>query len=368
LSALKISFQSLVQGRQHNNLNAIRLGLAVLVILTHCFPLALGHEGDPLFWLSRQQTTFGGLAVDLFFFISGFLITASWLNCKSMNDYLRRRILRIVPGYGVALVFSFLVALAFAQHPLADLPARLGKFRDIFTLGYESTKGDWIFPGNPLPFVTNGSLWTISREFICYLLIAAIGLFGLFKYRLLILGAWALFFVYYALSMLKGIDINFSDRRFFTFFLAGTVVWLWREKIPVKHTLALLALIVGLISTQFPPLFVLLTPITACYLVLWVGFAFRIQSMAWCDKTDLSYGVYLFAFPVQQMLIALGVKSPWLVFVLATPVIMGIAFLSWKVVEKPCLDLKARDFSDHDPGLAARLQPPPATATSKVNW
>lgn len=357
-----------MQGRQHNNLNAVRLVLAVLVILDHCFPLTLGKEGDPLFVLSRHQTSFGGLAVDLFFFISGFLITASWLNCKSMNDYLRRRVLRIVPGYVVALIFSFLVAAAFALHPLADLPARLGKFRDIFALGYESTTGNWIFPGNPLPFEANGSLWTISREFFCYLLIAAIGLFGFFKHRIFILGAFALFFAYYGLSLLKGVDIIYSDRRFFTFFLAGAVVWLWREKIPVSHTLAVLALGIALISTRFPPLFIMLTPLTACYLVLWVGFAFRIKSMAWCDQTDLSYGVYLFAFPVQQMLAALGMKNPWLMFAVATPVIMGVAFCSWNLVEKPCLKLKAKDFSDHDPSPATRSQSPPATATSKVNW
>lgn len=351
-----------MQGRQNNNLNAIRLGLAVLVILDHCFPLALGKEGDPLFVWSRRQTSFGGLAVDLFFFISGFLITASWLNCKSMNDYLRRRVLRIVPGYVVALIFSFLVASAFALHPFADLPARLGKFSDIVSLGYASTAGNWIFPGNPFPFEANGSLWTIRREFFCYLLVAAIGLFGFLKHRMFILGAFGLVFAYYGLSLLKGVDINYSDRRFFTFFLAGTSVWLWRDKIPVNHTLALLAAAIGLISTQYPPWFIMLTPLTACYLVLWVGFAFRIRSMAWCDKTDLSYGVYLFAFPVQQALAALGLTSPWLMFAVATPVIMGVAFFSWNLVEHPCLKLKSKDFSDSDPGRARRLEPLPTAA------
>jgi peptidoglycan/LPS O-acetylase OafA/YrhL len=94
-------------------------------------------------------------------------------------------------------------------------------------------------------------------------------------------------------------------------------------------------------------------PVTMCYLVLWIGFGFRINRMTWCNQTDLSYGVYLFAFPVQQMLAALGIDNPWIMFTVATPLVMGIAFLSWNLVEKPCLKLKSRKFSDCDPGLVA---------------
>ena len=77
--------------------------------------------------------------------------------------------------------------------------------------------------------------------------------------------------------------------------------------------------------------------------------------MAWCDKTDLSYGVYLFAFPIQQQCLAYcGVVDPGLMFVLATLMIMGIAFLSWNLGGKAsrCLKLKSRDSSDYDPVLA----------------
>jgi peptidoglycan/LPS O-acetylase OafA/YrhL len=363
------TIQNLVKGRQSNNLNAVRLLLAILVIVDHCFPLTLGKDGDPLFVLSHRQATFGNLAVDLFFFISGFLITASWLNCKSMNDYLRRRVLRIVPGYVVALVFSFLVASAFALHPFADLPSRLGKFKEIVFLGFSSSAGSWVFPRNPYPFCANGSLWTIKREFVCYLVIAAVGLFGFIKHRILLLGAFALCFACYCLSILKGVDTAFSHERFFTFFLGGANVWLWRDKIPVNHILAILALFLALITAWFPPLFIMLTPFTACYLVLWLGFAFRIRSMGWCDKTDLSYGVYLYAFPLQQVLAALGMVNPWLMFAIATPLTMAIAFLSWTFVEHPSLRLKSKDFSDYDPGMAAPAQSTAfGNAAARANW
>src|SRR5947207_2346913 len=97
---------------RHNNLNAIRLLLALLVVFSHCFALTGQSGSEPLTRWTRGQQTFGSLSVDLFFFISGFLVTASWLRSNSMDDYLRRRVLRIFPGYILGLVFSFVIACA----------------------------------------------------------------------------------------------------------------------------------------------------------------------------------------------------------------------------------------------------------------
>ena len=363
------TLQALVQGRPGNNLNALRLLLAALVILAHSFPLATGQEGDPLYVLSHGQATFGGLAVNLFFFISGLLITASWLNSRSMNDYLRRRVLRIVPGYLCALGFSFVIASLFALHHFADLPARLARFGDVVLLGYHGVSGDWIFPNNVYPHQGNGSLWTIGREFFCYLVIAGVGLFGLFKHRGLLLAVFLLFFAYYSLTLLKGGDIEYSDRRFLTFFLAGACAWLWRDKLPIHAGLAVVALVIAVGAARFTPLFLVVQPVAACYLVLWAGFAFRVPAFAWCDRTDLSYGTYLYAFPVQQALSALGVGNPWVLFLIATPVVLGVAWFSWVMVEKPCLKLKSKDFTDRDPGLAAHTKlATPVAAEAKSSW
>lgn len=369
------NLQSLVRSRQNNNLNAIRLFLAVLVILDHSFPLTIGQQDDPLSLLNHQQTSCGILAVEIFFFISGFLITASWLNSKSMNDYMRRRILRIFPGFIVALIFSFLIASAFAPHPFADLPPRLGEFKDAFYLGYTSCTGGWVFPKNPFPFTANGSLWTINREFICYLLVAAIGLFGFFKYRFLIFTIFLMTFGCCGLILLlKGeaaiqFDRGFFTLLFFTLFLSGTCIWLWRDKIPIHSVLAITALIIILITSQFPPWFLIFAPFAASYLVLWIGFAFPVKILAWCDKTDLSYGVYLFAFPIQQALVAAGLTNPWVLFTIATPISMAVAFVSWTFVEKPFLKMKYRDFSDHDPCHGIPSKPAvPIADNARISW
>ena len=103
--------------REHfNNFNALRLGLAVLVIVSHAFPLFLrgGMDREPLGRITTYgQDTFGGVAVNLFFLISGMLITASWLRSKSMQNFLFKRILRIYPGFLVATTVSILIALVF---------------------------------------------------------------------------------------------------------------------------------------------------------------------------------------------------------------------------------------------------------------
>ena len=345
------TLQSLILGRA-NNLNAIRLLLAVLVILAHSFPLATGKEGDPLFILTRGQTTSGGLAVNLFFFISGLLVTMSWLKCDSMNEYLRHRVLRIVPGYLCALGFSFIVALIFAAHPFANLFTRVLNFEDVIYLGYQGVVGDWIFPNNPFPHYANGSLWTISQEFKCYLLIAFIGLFGWFKFRKLALMIFVVYFLSrFGLDVFRGVDIEHSDHRFFTFFLAGMCAWLWRDKIIIHSGIAAIALVATAVSIRFAPAFTMLMPIALCYLVLWGAYAYRLKAVAWCERTDLSYGTYLFAFPVQQILVAVGVTNPWALFGLATPLVLGLAFISWFAVEQPCLKLKRNNFSDQDPAL-----------------
>ena len=360
------SLQSFVSSRAGNNLNAIRLFLALLVVFDHSFPLATA-QNDPLLVVSRQLS-FGELAVHLFFFISGFLITASWFNSRSMNDYLRRRVLRIFPGYTVALFFSFLVAVAFAVPPFDNFAARLKNLTDIFYLGFSSCTGEWVFPNNPYPHTANGSLWTIHFEFTCYLVIAAIGLFGFLRKRVAILILFLALFGYCAHTLLsRGSDLMhvnraFTDMSFLMIFLAGACAWLWRDRIFLHSTLALLAvfLLIGLI--QFPPWFTLLVPVAAGYVILWIGYVRPLKRLAWCNKTDLSYGTYLYAFPIQQMLALAGLRNPWLLFAIATPLTLAIALGSWTFVEKPCLRMKSKNFSDYDPGAAAFPAPAPLPA------
>src|SRR4051794_11831245 len=89
-----------------NNFDFFRLAMATLVIYSHTFPLLYGsNQGiEPLARVTGGQLTFGALAVDVFFIISGFLITMSWQHSRGTFDFLKRRLRRIAPAYLCAML------------------------------------------------------------------------------------------------------------------------------------------------------------------------------------------------------------------------------------------------------------------------
>jgi peptidoglycan/LPS O-acetylase OafA/YrhL len=332
--------------KKHNNLNAIRLLLALLVLYAHCYPLAVPNTGSVA----------GALAVDLFFFLSGLLITGSWLRSKSMNDYLRKRVLRIYPGYIVALAFATIaMTLANPSGLLRRVLSWEGlkmAVQDAALLTQTSTSGPQVFPNNPFPGYADGSMWTIPLEFGCYLVVCAIGLFCLFRFRWLVLGG----FLYIYLVFCKAIFLHWEHshmyRRFLVYFFAGVCAWLWRDKIPMRWSLVFisLALIVSMHFTRFS--WELVEPFALTYIVLFLGYMKPMKFTQWCDSADLSYGVYLYAWPVQQLVAttAWG-RNPWVMLMVATPITIAVAFGSWHLVEKRFLNLKSARFVDRDQAL-----------------
>jgi peptidoglycan/LPS O-acetylase OafA/YrhL len=346
-----------------NNLNAIRLMLALAVVLSHAFPLTLGWggetKGEPLAALTHQQESFGYVAVNLFFLISGFLITASWLRSKSMQDYLMKRILRIYPGFIVAVGFSAAMVWIFCPEFRAGVGHGISwglvMIKDWVFLTNSSIWRPGIFAQNPLPVAANGSLWTIPIEFSCYLLVALIGLLCLFKHRILILIATLLVFLSYAKSIIQGDDLGHLDSRFLTYFMVGMTYWLWRNKIPFSKWIAFVGVAMLLMASQFKPWFSLIFPAVGGYCILWLGYGPNIKYLDWTVKTDLSYGTYLYAFPVQQV-VAMNeaLRYPWINFLIATPVTLLLAWLSWHMVEKRFLAMKSIALKDLDPGIEMR--------------
>ncbi|MGH6838827.1 MAG: acyltransferase family protein [Methylocella sp.] len=336
-------------GRSSNNFGALRLLFAVLVILSHSLELVDGNRSREILTRIFGTLSFGELGVDGFFLISGYLVTKSFQDSRSAGEYVLKRVLRIYPGYVVAYLLCLLALGPFVGGQAAALSIGKVLWRMVLLRAPEM---EGVFAGTPNA-VLNGSMWTIKYEFLCYLLVLAAGLIGLLSKRfilsLLTVGALALS------AVLQNILGWFPDRlinfvgdpglivRFIGVFGCGALFYLYRDRIRYDRRLSTLAGC-GLMVMMFSPrLAVAALSILGGYVLFW--FAFNVKSptlAAVGQKVDLSYGVYLYAWPVQMLLIWLdpGI-SPWLVFIEATAIAGIFAFGSWWLVEKPFLNLKA---------------------------
>ncbi len=163
--------------RRLNNIDFLRLAFALLVIFSHSFPITLGsNTAEPFMRLTREQATGGSIAVDAFFILSGFLITASYTRSASTFSFLKKRIARIYPGF---LVTTAVMALFFA--PLGggqvDGHGLLGKLAHVVSsiVRLKGITATGVFAANPLPNLLNASLWTVSYEFLCYIGVLVLG-------------------------------------------------------------------------------------------------------------------------------------------------------------------------------------------------
>jgi peptidoglycan/LPS O-acetylase OafA/YrhL len=343
-----------IESRQ-NAIGFIRVVLASLVIYYHCFPLSgLADPGHSLLYeISR-------LAVPGFFFLSGMLITRSYLGKPNWKHFLWNRILRIFPGYWACLlVCAFGFALLACQLEYGSVSAAFigsGPIQylthDCLLVQKQPSIGQ-AFAHNPYPSSINGSLWTLINEFGCYIAVCLLGVAGLLsKRREIVLGLAAVLYVVYLLPapfLQPHIPHKFGEYLYKyqllhqgLYFALGSVVWLYREKIPLKKGLAVASVLMWIFVFATGGLAGrLLVPIGFSYLILWLAFrAYPVYNFD--KKQDLSYGIYIYAFPVQQTLCLLGVYrfGVWPLFWITLIGTLPFAWLSWSLVEKRAMDLK----------------------------
>lgn len=335
-----------VAGGRDNNFNLIRMIAASGVLVSHAFPIALGLGAEQPFEAATGYTL-GWICVAIFFAISGFLITRSFDRKPQVASWLSARIARLFPGL---IVVSVLIALlygpAFTTLTTADYFSR----PETYTYVPRNSSLVWlqyglpgVFADHPYPEAINGSLWTLVHEVTCYLGVFLAGIAGALRSRRLFAVVLALYAVAYAASGLPGIAElvpgRLADLRALSFpFVIGMAFYLWRDRIRLSWLFtALLAgfCVLARATPLFEPLFVA-TLAYATFVVAYVpGGALRHYNRL----GDYSYGMYVYAFPVQQAAIALaGPMSPLANMALAFPVTLLLAVVSWYRVEKPALD------------------------------
>lgn len=351
-----------VADHRENNFDAARLALATLVIFSHSFDL-LGLP-NRMTIATDGQTDLASTAVDLFFVISGYLIVQSFVASRTLPVYLLKRVLRIYPAFIVAGVLCLVV---FGPLPMGYTRAYWDQIElPTFAFRLATLQTLWVpesFAANRFPYV-NAAIWTIQFEFVCYLVVAILGVAGLLRRRGVVLAMVAMTIGAHVLNNYFADDLftRFPTSRvftyeewivggspayyprFFTYFGAGLVCWLWRDRIRYTAAgagIAAVALALALFAVRG---YDLVMPIAGTYLVFWFAFNRAIPLQRVAKHGDVSYGLYVYGWPVQQTVIWMsgGHLHPLVLFAASVTGALGLAVASWVLVERPFLRLKAR--------------------------
>ena len=337
----------------HNNFHLLRLVAALLVLFAHSYHLLLRAREEPIgrwfIWLDASL-----LGVAIFFFISGCLVARSWDVRDNLASFLAARALRIAPALWLVLMLS-VVALgaAVTTLPSTDYFANpdTRKYLVFNAILYTQYLLPGVFQFNPVPGI-NGSLWTIPLEVVLYLILGITGWLGLLAPRAPLrqvyeriarrpfAAAALLLLVLLLISKVLRTGVQYYSLA--GYFLLGVLAFRCRQRLVLRlaEVTVLLIVAIALAATWAGPL---LLPIALAFVLLTLAVhpAFTLPA-TWLHRHDYSYGAYLYGFPVQQTLIALGVREPLLLFAACVPVTLGCAALSWHLVERPALNQKHR--------------------------
>jgi peptidoglycan/LPS O-acetylase OafA/YrhL len=342
-----------VTAGRDNGFGALRLALASAVIISHGFEQLDGDpDREPLNVLFHGLTL-GTVAVLGFFMISGYLIAASF--ASDPGTFFPKRVLRIYPGFIVASLVCVLIVApigggALGRMSVTEWAQYVGR---TLTLQAPSVPGAF----HELPErALNGSMWTISYEFRCYVLAALFGVAGLYlRPRLfavltgLLLAANVLFLVPTLRSALEvpgpvGAVVGqpVLTVRLLSAFMVGTCFWLLQP--PLRNRVALAAALLLPVVMFVADLQVVSVALLGGYLLFWLAFRCAWSPLRRVNaERDLSYGVYLYAFPITQLLIFWWRDIPVAVLIVLTFLLaLACGALSWRWVEKPALALKRR--------------------------
>ncbi len=338
--------RSLVR-EQPNSFTCLRLLLASLVIVSHAAELKENSRIHELFHALGSQLSGGEFAVEAFFVVSGYLILQSWCTQPRLGVFLSKRVLRIFPAFiAASLISTFLVGwlggrpgyLSELLRPsgVTDIVARL------VLLASPSTPP--VFDGSAFPMV-NGALWTITYEFRCYLLIPLLAGLGLYSRRLLFALAWVgivLAFGCYSVAHLRD-AMSLGLLRFVPFFLAGSCAYLYRDRLVWNRSMGAASLVIAAVSLGSMAASRFVLPIAGSYAVLWLALSASSPLRYFSPSSDISYGVYLYGWPVQKLLLWYAPSLPLgFQMLLALAVSMVLGWASWHMIEKRFLAWKTR--------------------------
>jgi peptidoglycan/LPS O-acetylase OafA/YrhL len=322
---------------RNNSFDLIRHLAALMVLVSHHFALS-GLEEPGI----AGYNSLGGIAVTAFFSISGLLISQSFFNSRSFADYLGKRVVRIFPALILcAFVMTYLAGAVFADGYVTSFGA-LADFLRISVFGRANIEP--ITQGFILSESFNGSLWTLKIEFGFYLLLALA--LGMYRRALM---PWVLLTVFAVATYALGNHVPGALAQKLAVysaagiaFFAGAVIAFNQQYLSDRRVLA-----IALVTAAGLIFFSLGTPLASVLATLGVCLATLSLGLLYVDKTirrrfDISYGMYLYAFPVQQLII----NKTSLTFIpsmlVSALIVIVLATVSWRLVEQPALQFVHR--------------------------
>ena len=345
-----------VDSNRDNNMDLMRFLAASAVIYAHAFNLQ--NLRDPLESVTGRST--GSVAVAMFFSLSGFLIAKSLTSRRSLLDFLVGRALRILPALFVVNLLVVVVAgLAWTNLGIVEF------FTNSQTLSYFFWNSSLLTSQYDLPGVfdenafgpaVNGSLWTLPVEARMYGLVFLAGLTSLFfggflgsefERRRGFVGFFAIIAMALSLFGWKALGLPYigaflskSGVELLGYFGFGMFAHAFRERIRLDGRVVLIGACVLFATRETAFASASFIPWLA-YSCLWLAYTKRFDARGFGARGDFSYGIYIFAFPVQQWLYSVSPQmSPLTNAGLSFCMVLVLAIASFRLIELPCLSLK----------------------------
>jgi peptidoglycan/LPS O-acetylase OafA/YrhL len=340
-----------------NNFNLVRLLAAGCVLVSHSWPLS-GTPGEP--FERFAGFSLGHFGVDVFFVVSGFLVTGSLFSRGTLASFVRARALRIFPALAAsALGTAFVIGPLVTRLPLAQY------FASPLTWAYallNTTTWPWgvvwtlpgVFHGLPGGDAVNGALWSLPWELTMYAMLVGLGVLALGArpwlgargVRVAVVGLALLATLGHGLN--EGADLSrafvvVQGLRLTALFFTGASLQLLRDRVPLSGSAFAVALAALIAALRWQGYALVAYPLLLCYVVLWLALVPGGALRAYNRLGDYSYGFYLWQFPIQQWVVLThpGIPQPMLLLG-SLPAALAIAVGSWHLIEKPALARKDR--------------------------
>lgn len=344
-----------------NNFDFVRFFAACLVLFGHSFTMLestpqFKYPSDPVTNLIHPYLPFGqglpGTGVHIFFFVSGLLVTQSFLRRCGLWGFAKARLLRIVPAFWVnTLLMALVLGPLMTEWPLAQFLSSRVTWEYIFlNLPFwpQQVHLPGVFQNIPFAPAVNGSIWTLPLELQMYGWVVLLGLAGALARRRAFALLFTVLLIYFAVTGKSYMFLTSTgEPRLWVFFFWGIFACLYADRLPISpRLLGLAALPVAALWPTDSLMFQIVAAGWFSYALLVFAYWRYLPALDLSRYGDFSYGIYLYCFPVQQTLISFILPhyalSGWELAPLTFLVTLPIAAASWYLVEKPALALKKR--------------------------